>query len=1174
MDLLNEELALMANFFVSAKQKTFIHSYTLSVDGRFLAFQSDVSIHGELLAVNVLYPFRVFLPLAELCKVFSSSELLEMIEEQQQSDLLAVLSKYECRKAPLETDHMLKLLDSESFISLVEGLFRECSILKYDFSSSSHYIQLILKMQLETERKSPVTKALSNEAYLKSINLQLLRKPVPDELENKVVRFTESLKIDSFTNKSVVETLFLALESLESIPHRNLRLENYRAMEVTVLGWTFSECGSTHYAANSTYVSGGHIKHISIQLYQSPQHEDADLKELFVSRYGGFSGSWLFQYQGDTLVDLHFLNSGFGDTVSSIAIFDENLDPVELVTDRIGLLVVSNLHKQDSATHMACTRVVAIRFGLNLPRFNDVEDLWSSFVYPLLSGQRLLVVANIHVSDHLSLSPMIRGSKVRLRGSEFVYIPKLNRHLNHCIKNMNLDSSVHRAISFQAKLVFETLDFEMVYGNLSAQRAFSRATMHSKISGDFKPGPQVGTSKIQGGTFACNKSGHFRNVTSVDIRAMYPTIALHLDSPQWLRKSLSNLLQLIVGDSLNAKHYKKLATASVGVLGCRTSPLFDPATLSEITKHGREAMSRIREIFTPTAVELLVATDGGVFSGPNIETLVKTFNSSSYLELRIQGRYKHMILVNNNLYVLLNSISDYVVKDSYFSRLQHVDLSYARSYAHESILLGKIKTIPIDASSMRFCDEAVYSLNKQNVQQSLLSIFPNLIFVTPLSWTLAAIESLHVKPQFKVLKLRLDDSDSACGLSLRDYADLEAVHIEFKFRRPVGTTQLQELFEFLKPSTKLVVHLFLNNYYSDSWLCMLAKCINKVKVKKLIVTHIDGTRISSKLLQLCDGMDPGVFLKLFYVDGSVQATYECEVLHSASFPPPACSILRLYLDSVLPFISTVNDIMYEPIESLSNFNQLRRFNPKLQHSVKRKVTSACSIPQNGVVVVASKIDGASGFLQLDRIDALLFKATVVSETLSSFWFGLLDTVGGIDFNTAVFQIEILDQCLVIVDWLTANNSSVRIDHEFYLDFPIDSILAATPLHTNFTLCAQSYFGNASQLSPKFVHDGILAIAFTKQGVQFLRIKPIDTVELIAVENAVLQDLDSNKYISNKTTGLTIGQVYECSFETVIQSVEVIRPRGDRIYPNSRSRILQAFHNGQISLPDSQNGCPD
>ncbi|KAI1308189.1 hypothetical protein HDE_00490 [Halotydeus destructor] len=118
----------------------------------------------------------------------------------------------------------------------------------------------------------------------------------------------------------------------------------------------------------------------------------------------------------------------------------------------------------------------------------------------------------------------------------------------------------------------------------------------------------------------------------------------------------------MVDDGSNAKHYKKLATASVGVLGCPRSPLYDPEVLAEITKQGRETMSRIRAILAPSAEELLVATDGGVFSGLNIETSVENFNHSSHLKLRIQGQFKDMILVNNNLYVLFNSVSDYVIK--------------------------------------------------------------------------------------------------------------------------------------------------------------------------------------------------------------------------------------------------------------------------------------------------------------------------------------------------------------------------------------------------------------------------------------------------------------------------------------------------------------------------------
>ncbi|KAI1308211.1 hypothetical protein HDE_00489 [Halotydeus destructor] len=204
--------------------------------------------------------------------------------------------------------------------------------------------------------------------------------------------------------------------------------------------------------------------------------------------------------------------------------------------------------------------------------------------------------------------------------------------------------------------------------------------------------------------------------------------------------------------------------------------------------------------------------------------------------------------------------------DAYFSRVRRVDLSYAMSYVHEKTMLGKMKKIPIDALHLRFCDEAVYVLNKQNVQKALVSAFPNLISVTPLNWTLSGIEALHAKPNFNVLMLQVDDDDATRKLHLSNYTSLEALHIQFKFRRPADLSQLEELYAFLKPSMKLEIHLFLNEWYDDAWLKMMAKCLNQVKVKHLSVTHVNRSHITSKLLLLCDSLDLGTALKLCYID--------------------------------------------------------------------------------------------------------------------------------------------------------------------------------------------------------------------------------------------------------------------------------------------------------------------
>ncbi|KAI1293988.1 hypothetical protein HDE_06222 [Halotydeus destructor] len=150
-----------------------------------------------------------------------------MIELDKQQDVLNVVTKYayKCKESLLRKDNTLRLMESTTFFTLVQALFRECSLLGYDFSATSHYLQYLHKMQIEIDRKPPKTKSSSHEEFLKTINLEVLLKQIPEELVQKTNTFTDLLGIESFAEKSVVETLFMALEVLECLAHRSLRPE-------------------------------------------------------------------------------------------------------------------------------------------------------------------------------------------------------------------------------------------------------------------------------------------------------------------------------------------------------------------------------------------------------------------------------------------------------------------------------------------------------------------------------------------------------------------------------------------------------------------------------------------------------------------------------------------------------------------------------------------------------------------------------------------------------------------------------------------------------------------------------------------------------------------------------------------------------------------------------------
>ncbi|KAI1298264.1 hypothetical protein HDE_04242 [Halotydeus destructor] len=153
--------------------------------------------------------------------------MIGMIEHDKQQDILNLVTKYayKCKETLVRKDNTLRLIESTTFFTIVQVLLRECSILGYDFSSASHYLQFMQKMQTELDRKPPKSKSSTHEEYLRTINLDVLQKPLPEEILTKTTEFTQALGIESFSDKSVVETLFMALEVLESGAHRSLRTE-------------------------------------------------------------------------------------------------------------------------------------------------------------------------------------------------------------------------------------------------------------------------------------------------------------------------------------------------------------------------------------------------------------------------------------------------------------------------------------------------------------------------------------------------------------------------------------------------------------------------------------------------------------------------------------------------------------------------------------------------------------------------------------------------------------------------------------------------------------------------------------------------------------------------------------------------------------------------------------
>ncbi|KAI1298265.1 hypothetical protein HDE_04240 [Halotydeus destructor] len=260
--------------------------------------------------------------------------------------------------------------------------------------------------------------------------------------------------------------------------------------------------------------------------------------------------------------------------------------------------------------------------------------------------------------------------------------------------------------------------------------------------------------------------------------------------------------------------------------------------------------------------------------------------------------------------------------------------------------------------------------------------------------------------------------------------------------------------------------------------------------------------------------------------------------------------------------------MYEPFNELSNYEQLRRFCPKRKNVAKRRVESIDAFPIETDCVYAPKIDGVSGVMQVDRLDGLMFKATIVLETLATFWFGILDAKDVLDYSNAVYQVELVSSSIVVVDWLEVDNLKLRVDPNFYLSFRDQPILK-TVISTGYILKCQEYLRDHSLLNSEFPCDGTIAVVFRGIKASYNRVKLYDTIELAARSDTVLEDSDCNTYTKVNTFDLVPGLVYECRFQSAFHNVVVLKSRVDRIYPNSRLRAAQAYQHEQVRVSHMQ-----
>ncbi|KAI1298268.1 hypothetical protein HDE_04241 [Halotydeus destructor] len=499
-------------------------------------------------------------------------------------------------------------------------------------------------------------------------------------------------------------------------------------MRVTVLDWEFHNGELGSYSAVAHHLIDGELKQLAFRVrhHVDPGQIGGDFlqlsnKDKFISRYGGFTGTWIF-HQSSAMDTIEFESPMFSDKTTSVSLFSDSLEPITSITQRLGLVAINGISPGTCDAQIAVTYSVFLRFGLKLSSFQNEEELWDEFIYSRLANNKLLVAKDVHTSDYISLFPTIRRVKNRLRGSEWIYVSKLDRNLSNQIKIDADISALERILCFNSKYVMEFIDLEMAYSHFSETRVFSRTSMHSKILGLTQDRFENHIPmKIEGGTFWCCEPGRFEKVTSVDIQSMYPSIALSQNCPLWLESILTSLLGFMQTDVKNRRHYKKLANAALGLLGCQGSPLYDPVVLSSITRQGRIEISRLRDIFKQGASEILVATDGGIFICPNVANCMDIFNSSSDLKLILKGAYDHMVLVNVNCYILYTSSLDYVIKgvDPYFhqSLIRFAEMAFMR--------IDSSKT----ACECDLVDSVFESLNAaEAIETSTLASFASILY--------------------------------------------------------------------------------------------------------------------------------------------------------------------------------------------------------------------------------------------------------------------------------------------------------------------------------------------------------------------------------------------------------------------------------------------------------------
>ncbi|KAI1306990.1 hypothetical protein HDE_00873 [Halotydeus destructor] len=372
----------------------------------------------------------------------------------------------------------------------------------------------------------------------------------------------------------------------------------------------------------------------------------------------------------------------------------------------------------------------------------------------------------------------------------------------------------------------------------------------------------------------------------------------------------------------------------------------------------------------------------------------------------------------------------------------------------------------------------------------------------------------------------------------------------------------------------------------------LSTCWTKRRWREYqIEALLHGGRTETRYIFASDG-DARLALT---VSGADMTTIHLEFEHEypLGFFVPAVTmqnkIFNVLIRDILPLLKKLRPLKSMLRFELTSLQRLKRTFPtvsnKFSSNLNPKVQSITMICLQRLLVsgrcaFATKHDGISGQLHLSSCGQNLFKSSLYFDDMSFFCFAVSDTESLLEQRDMVFQVELVERNLIIIDLLSVDKVVVQKSLYFYLEeWPAfmakfqNSVnyvsLNNEPIPLKFS--SQQYFD-----SPHLVvegmnkSDGTIIIRENPAGLQYSRFKICDTFELrcTSSDGSTLSDFDGNVYKSCLTeSNFQLHDILECrnpASDSV--GVQPLKSRPDRIFPNTRVRVLQACCRGETCPP--------